>query len=101
MDPEAVQDLLTRQGSGVTPDEYDDLNETDEVIEERTKALVKVLSTCQALWDNGSENAKTEELAVIAQKLGDGSRDGESHLQQHKKRKKKKKKRKKKANPGL
>ncbi|KAI9900510.1 hypothetical protein N3K66_004772 [Trichothecium roseum] len=75
MDPEAVEDLLTRQGSGVTPDEYDDLNETDEVIEERTKALDRVLATCRALWDNGSENAKTEELAVVAQKLGDGSRD--------------------------
>lgn len=77
MDPDAVVDLLTREGSGVTPDEYDDLNEPEEVLQKRTASLGKVLATCRALWDDGSKNARIEDLAVIAQKLGDGSRDGE------------------------
>lgn len=71
MTVEDIASLLSREGSGLAPDEYDESVETDEARTRRTELLAPVLATCQQLWDSGSE-----ELDLVAQKLGDGSRDG-------------------------
>ena len=71
MKAEEVEALLAKEGSGLTPDEFDEATESTDSQQHRTKLLAPVLSTCQKLWEDGSED-----LDLIAQKLGDGSRDG-------------------------
>ncbi|KAK5995309.1 hypothetical protein PT974_03711 [Cladobotryum mycophilum] len=68
--PQDIADLLQREGSNVHPDKYDEDSETDEAMQRRTELLIPVLATCQEVWTSGSE-----EIDVIAEKLGDGSRD--------------------------
>ncbi|KAG9254721.1 armadillo-type protein [Emericellopsis atlantica] len=65
-----IEDLLANNGSGLTPDEYDEQPETEDVMKNRAALLTPVLETCQQLWD-----AKSDDLKLVAQKLGDGSRD--------------------------
>lgn len=72
MNAEDVAALLSREGSGLTPEEFDEVTETDDTQQHRTRLLSPVLSACQQLWEDGSED-----LDLIAEKLGDGSRDGQ------------------------
>ena len=69
---EDIVSLLSREGSGLPPDEYDESVEQEGARARRTELLAPVLAKCQQLRDSGSQ-----ELAFVAQKLGDGSRDGE------------------------
>lgn len=71
MTPEEIEALLSREGSGLTPDEYDEIPEPAEIRQRRVELLAPVLATCQQLWYSGSED-----LDIITQKLGDASRDG-------------------------
>ncbi|KAI6784547.1 Rap1 GTPase-GDP dissociation stimulator 1-B-like protein [Emericellopsis cladophorae] len=65
-----IEDLLANNGSGLTPDEYDEQPETEDVMKNRATLLTPVLETCRQLWD-----AKSDDLKLVAQRLGDGSRD--------------------------
>ncbi|KAF4122784.1 GTP binding protein [Geosmithia morbida] len=67
---EEIASLLQREGSGLSPDEYDETPESDEIKSRRVKVLSDVVSECRNLWSSGSED-----LDVVAQKLADGSRD--------------------------
>lgn len=71
MRPSEIAALLIREGSGRNPEEYDEDAEPPGAREHRTQILVNVLSSCQEAWASGSE-----ELDLMAEKLGDGSRDG-------------------------
>lgn len=73
MSPDDIAALLEREGSGVSQDQYDETLEDEDAREKRTALLSQVLSTCQELWDT-----KSTDLDLVAQKLGDGSRDGMS-----------------------
>ncbi|KYK60246.1 hypothetical protein DCS_01383 [Drechmeria coniospora] len=70
MTPQDIEALLQQHGSGQSQDEYDDSLETESVREHRVAFLSPVLNLCQVLL-----SAKSSELEIIAQKLGDGSRD--------------------------
>jgi hypothetical protein len=72
MSPEDLAALLQKEGSGVSQDAYDEANEPADARQRRTDLLAQVLTTCYQLWESQST-----ELDFIAQKLGDGSRDGE------------------------
>lgn len=72
MTPDDVEALLLEHGAARPPDGPDGAAETWEARERRVALLVPVLSTCQAAWAS-----RPEELHALAQKLGDGSRDGE------------------------
>lgn len=71
MEPNEVAALLEREGSGIAPDEYEADVQAEGALERRVELLKPVLDACQAAWETG-----TEQLHCIAQKLGDGSRDG-------------------------
>lgn len=64
--------LIEKGGSGVPQDEYDETSEPAGARQKRTELLQEVLTTCYELWESQST-----ELDLIAQKLGDGGRDGE------------------------
>ncbi|KFH47447.1 Rap1 GTPase-GDP dissociation stimulator 1-B-like protein [Hapsidospora chrysogenum ATCC 11550] len=70
MSVDDIAALLSREGSGLTPDEYDESVEQEGARTRRTELLGPVLETCQQLWDTGNE-----ELDIVSEKLGDGSRD--------------------------
>ena len=72
MSVEDIAALLSREGSGLTPDEYDESVEQEGARARRTELLAPVLETCQQLWKDGND-----ELDVVAEKIGDGSRDSE------------------------
>jgi hypothetical protein len=73
MGPEDVAALFEREGSGVPLDSYDETSEAPDVRQGRTAALSPILDSCRELW-----NLQSPDLALIAQKIGDGSRDGTS-----------------------
>lgn len=64
--------MLRREGSQVSPDKYDESTETAGATQRRTELLVPVLAACREVWASGSE-----EIELMVEKLGDGSRDGE------------------------
>ena len=70
-----IEAILTNEGSGLTADEYDEVTEDEDLKEKRVNLGKAILGTCQQLWSEGHE-----ELDLVAEKLGDGSRDGESWL---------------------
>lgn len=72
MTPREVAVLLQEHGSSRERVEADSASELDSLLQERTDLLAAVLSSCKHLW-----STKSEELDSIAEKLGDGSRDGE------------------------
>ena len=76
MTPQEIEALLQQHGSGQSQDEYDEASETAGAREQRTTLLLPVLSACQDAW-----SARSDEMDAMAQKLGDGSRDGECHLE--------------------
>lgn len=71
MTPQDIQDLLQREGSGDAGDDYDETQEAESVVQRRTELLADVLKTCNEL-----RASDTAQLATVAEKLGDGSRDG-------------------------
>lgn len=71
MTADEIASLLQREGSGLTPDEFDESPESDETEQHRVDVLTDVVAECRQLWTSDSE-----ELDVVAQKLADGSRDG-------------------------
>ncbi|UNI22795.1 hypothetical protein JDV02_008651 [Purpureocillium takamizusanense] len=70
MTPEQLEILLQQYGSNVSQDDYDESSEPAGVREDRVTRLAPVLSICQEAWAS-----RSDELDVLAQKLGDGSRD--------------------------
>lgn len=66
-----VADLLTQEGSRAQQDETLD---SAEAIQRRVQLLAPVLDTCQQAWQSGSLD-----IDLLAEKLGDGSRDGKSN----------------------
>ncbi|KAJ6439756.1 Armadillo-type fold domain containing protein [Purpureocillium lavendulum] len=70
MTPEEVATLLQQYGSNLSQDEYDDASEPAGALEGRVARLGAVLSACQEAWA-----ARSDDLELLAQKLGDGSRD--------------------------
>lgn len=73
MAPKEIEEMLQREGSKVSPDKYDESTESVEAHQRRTGLLVPVLAACREVWTSGSED-----LELMVEKLGDGSRDGES-----------------------
>lgn len=72
MSAEQISAILANEGSGLTADEYDEVNEGEDVKRRRVDLAKSMLGACQHLWQGGHE-----ELDLVTQKLGDGSRDGE------------------------
>ena len=72
MTPQEIEALLQQHGSGQSQDDYDEASEPAGVREQRKALLAPVLNACQDAW-----SSRSEALEEMAQKLGDGSRDGE------------------------
>lgn len=72
MSPEDVAALLQREGSGLSPDAYDETPQPDGARQQRTEALAAVLDSCREATQQNSE-----QLEAMAKNLGDGGRDGE------------------------
>ncbi|KAL3956185.1 hypothetical protein ACCO45_009031 [Purpureocillium lilacinum] len=70
MTPEQLEILLQQYGSNVSQDDYDEASEPVGVREDRAARLAPVLRICQEAWAS-----RSDELDLLAQKLGDGSRD--------------------------
>lgn len=77
MTPQDIADLLQREGSGGQEDDYDETLESGSVVQRRTELLADVLKTCTELL----RHADVDQLEVVAEKLGDGSRDSTWQLQ--------------------
>lgn len=75
MSPEEVISLLQQEGSGLSPDTYDETKEPEDARPKRTKLLSDVLETCQQV-----SKQPESDLEAIAKALGDGSRDGKLTL---------------------
>lgn len=71
MSPEDVAALFEQEGSGVPQDSYDETSEAPDARQRRTALLSQALATCRELWE-----LQSPDLALVAQKIGDGSRDG-------------------------
>lgn len=72
MSVEHVAALIDREGSGLTPDEYDETPHSEESVDKRTDVIRPVVHLCQDLLES-----KPEALGVVAETLANGSRDGE------------------------
>lgn len=78
MTPQEIETLLQQNGSGRPRDKYDDDDDVPDSeppagdCERRTALLLPVLSACREAWAS-----KSEELDAMAQKLGDGSINGD------------------------
>ncbi|KND86945.1 hypothetical protein TOPH_08426 [Tolypocladium ophioglossoides CBS 100239] len=70
MTPQDIEALLQQHGSGQSQYEHDEASEPAGAPEQRTALLSPVLSACRDAW-----SSRSDELDVMAQKLGDGSRD--------------------------
>lgn len=71
MSADEINAILVNEGSGLSADEYDEINESEEVKTRRVDYAKAMLGACQQLWYGGHE-----ELDLVTEKLGDGSRDG-------------------------
>lgn len=71
MSAEEINAILVNEGSGSSPDDYDEANESEEVKTRRVDYAKAMLGVCQQLWQGGHP-----ELDLVTEKLGDGSRDG-------------------------
>ncbi len=71
MTPQDIADLLQRNGRGESAEEYDETLEAESVVQRRTELLADVLKSCQEL-----RASDRTQLEAVAEKLGDGSRDG-------------------------
>ncbi|PQK16890.1 hypothetical protein BB8028_0007g00900 [Beauveria bassiana] len=70
MTPQEIANLLLREGRGESTEDYDETIEPEYAAQRRTDLLAGVLETCKEL--RASDQAQLE---VVAEKLGDGSRD--------------------------
>ncbi|KAK2602017.1 hypothetical protein QQS21_004443 [Conoideocrella luteorostrata] len=70
MTPQEVAALLHEHGSSHVSKASIDSLESNDAQQERTELLASVLTSCRDLW-----STKSEDLDLIAEKLGDGSRD--------------------------
>ncbi|KAL7951553.1 armadillo-type protein [Trichoderma barbatum] len=70
MAPKEIEEMLQREGSKVSPDKYDETTESVDARQRRTGLLVPVLAACREVWAT-----VPEDLEVMVEKLGDGSRD--------------------------
>lgn len=71
MTPEEIAALLQREGSGLAPDADEESSGPEEAFRRRVTLLSDVYLTChRAFYSN------TGDIELMAQKLGDGSRDG-------------------------
>lgn len=75
MSPEEVIALLQREGSGLSPDTYDETKEPEDARSKRIQLLSSVLETCQQAYKQPEPD-----LEAVAKALGDGSRDGKMTL---------------------
>lgn len=75
MSSEEVIALIQREGSGLSPDAYDETKEPEDARTKRIKSLSGVLETCQQ-----ASKQPESDLEGIAKALGDGSRDGKTTL---------------------
>lgn len=66
-----VADLLRQEGSGLSPEKFDETPGASDAQGRRTTLLAETLQACEELRSSGSE-----ELDDVAEKLADGSRDG-------------------------
>lgn len=73
MTPQEIAALLQQHGSNRKPNDSHEPSEQPDSRLERTELLSDVLASCKDAW-----STKSEQLDLIAEKLGDGSRDGES-----------------------
>ncbi len=74
MTPDDIQTLFQSGGPVEPPAGGDGGDGAEEVTAGRVAALKEVLAAAQQLW---SRDSGSEELDLFAEKLGDGSRDGE------------------------
>ena len=72
MTPQEISALLREHGSENRLEGLDENAEVSDASQERTELLSAVLTTCRDAW-----SSQSEELDVIAENLGDGSRDSE------------------------
>ncbi|KAL2690028.1 hypothetical protein Neosp_004096 [[Neocosmospora] mangrovei] len=70
MSPEEVIALLQMEGSGLSPDAYDETKEPADARPKRIQSLSSVLETCQQ-----ASKQPEQDLEAVAKALGDGSRD--------------------------
>ncbi|KAL6892895.1 hypothetical protein HDV57DRAFT_483284 [Trichoderma longibrachiatum] len=70
MAPQEIEEMLRREGSKVSPDQYDESTEPAEARQRRTGLLVPILAACREVWVS-----EPDELELMVEKLGDGSRD--------------------------
>ncbi|KAH0529483.1 hypothetical protein TsFJ059_004222 [Trichoderma semiorbis] len=71
MAPKEIEEMLLREGSKVSPDKYDETTESVDARQRRTELLIPLLAACREVWTSHSQ----EDLELMAEKLGDGSRD--------------------------
>ncbi|KAL7962194.1 hypothetical protein V8C34DRAFT_271059 [Trichoderma compactum] len=71
MAPREIEEMLLREGSKVSPDKYDETTEPVDARQRRTELLIPLLAACREVWTSHSQ----EDLELMAEKLGDGSRD--------------------------
>ncbi|KFA55876.1 hypothetical protein S40293_06931 [Stachybotrys chartarum IBT 40293] len=65
-----IATLLQREGSGVSAEDYDETSQPDDARQRRTELLRPVLASCEQ-----ARFAPSGDIDLIAEKLGDGSRD--------------------------
>lgn len=71
LSPEEIAALLQREGSGLAPGADEEFSEPEEALKRRAGLLSDVYLSChRAFYSN------TGDIELMAQKLGDGSRDG-------------------------
>jgi hypothetical protein len=73
LSPADVASLLQLEGSGLSVDNYDEESQPSGARERRAELLADTLATCQSMWQSGSGD-----LDLVAESLGNGSRDGQS-----------------------
>ncbi|KAK4073847.1 hypothetical protein Trihar35433_3321 [Trichoderma harzianum] len=71
MAPKEIEEMLLREGSKVSPDKYDETTESVDARQRRTELLIPLLAACREVWTSHGQ----EDLELMAEKLGDGSRD--------------------------
>lgn len=72
MTPQEVAALLQEYGGGHKQSGLEGSSDPSDIRLKRAELLSNVLAACRDAW-----STKSEQLDLIAEKLGDGSRDGE------------------------
>lgn len=72
MTPQEIAALLQEHGGSRDVEDVDEVTKIDDSHQKRTNLLSDVLATCKEAWTSNSID-----IEAIAEKLADGSRDGE------------------------